>query len=304
MSTSVPSTKTLDHIVHLTPPGSVESVSKQFTDLGFTVIPGGTHADGLTANALVVLSDHIYLELISFTHSISHYPPGSPIRKQRESHAWANKEPGWIDFAFLGNGVAQPGTESQRISDAINNRGKEENTGVVYESEVPGGRTRPDGQILKWVITAVSKDLSKCKRGTWPFFCGDVTPRQLRVPTEPPANMRHPSTALGIAYIRVLSSSDALNQLAKELTSIVGAPPISSSDGEVVWKLDAVQAGTTPSPKLILSVPSTDDAEGVHYISNNLAGIHEVGFYVEDRQRNGRGNTPYGRLVWVYSGDD
>ena len=34
-----PSTKALDHIVHLTPPGTVEEASRQFKDLGFTYAP-------------------------------------------------------------------------------------------------------------------------------------------------------------------------------------------------------------------------------------------------------------------------
>ena len=32
---SMPSTKTLDHIVHLTPPGTVDRAMQQFKDLGF-----------------------------------------------------------------------------------------------------------------------------------------------------------------------------------------------------------------------------------------------------------------------------
>ena len=34
----MPSTKTLDHIVHLTPPRSVHHVSQQFRDLGFKCV--------------------------------------------------------------------------------------------------------------------------------------------------------------------------------------------------------------------------------------------------------------------------
>jgi hypothetical protein len=67
-----PSTRTLDHIVHLTPPGTFRDTADQFRELGFKfrveifvtisnplivpprVISGGTHANGLTANSLVV----------------------------------------------------------------------------------------------------------------------------------------------------------------------------------------------------------------------------------------------------------
>ena len=68
---SSPSTKTFDHIVHLTSPGSIHDTAEQFRQLGFksvrsllnifaplmlpiSVIDGGTHASGLTANSLIV----------------------------------------------------------------------------------------------------------------------------------------------------------------------------------------------------------------------------------------------------------
>lgn len=48
-----------------------------------------------------------------------------------------------------------------------------------YERSVSGGRTRPDGEVLKWRITAPT--VEKHGRGLLPFFCGDVTDRSLRV---------------------------------------------------------------------------------------------------------------------------
>ena len=71
-----PSTRTLDHIVHLTPPGTFRETAEQFRQLGFKfssilrhhidplissirVISGGTHADGLTANSLIVRSSSL-----------------------------------------------------------------------------------------------------------------------------------------------------------------------------------------------------------------------------------------------------
>ena len=119
-----------------------------------------------------MFADGVYLELISFTHPVSHYPPGSPARVKRDSNPWASRSPGWIDFAFLGNG-----SRSESIAHVINQRGREEGSGVRYEAEQDGGRTRPDGKVLKWLISAPQVE----KRGVLPFFCGDVTPRSLRV---------------------------------------------------------------------------------------------------------------------------
>lgn len=119
-----------------------------------------------------MLADGVYLELLSFTHPPSYYPLGTPEREARDAHAWASKSPGWIDFAFLGNGSLET-----RISDIINARAKLDGSGASYNFEVAGGRERPDGKVLKWVISAPQQK----DRGTLPFFCGDVTPREWRV---------------------------------------------------------------------------------------------------------------------------
>ena len=154
----------------------------------------------LTRRSLLqVLKEGTYIELISFTHPVSYYPPGSAERTAREAHRWAKESPGWIDYAFLGNGENEVG---RRVSDAVNKRwwaanagsgsgdrgggleGRDEEQGregrkeALYLEETKGGRVRPDGQVLRWLITApASEDVL----GVLPFFCGDVTPRRLRV---------------------------------------------------------------------------------------------------------------------------
>lgn len=49
---------------------------------------------------------------------------------------------------------------------------------MEYLPEMKGGRERPDGKVLEWVISGPGP---KLERGTVPFFCGDVTPRHWRV---------------------------------------------------------------------------------------------------------------------------
>lgn len=125
-----------------------------------------------------VLKEGTYIELISFTHPVSYYPIGSPERAKRESHRWAKAPLGWIDYAFLGNGSLEPGN---RISDVINARASEDGSGATYLAEQEGGRVRPDGEVLKWVISAPKPPSAGDEVGVLPFFCGDVTPRSLRV---------------------------------------------------------------------------------------------------------------------------
>lgn len=315
-----PSTKILDHIVHLTPPGTVELASQQFRDLGLNVIPGGAHTGGLTANALVILATGSYLELISFTHPASHYPPSSPDRQKRDANPWSHKHPGWIDYAFLG--ASDPDVPIARI---INERARLDGSGVEYEPEVTGGRVREDGKTMKWMITAPSEER---RRGTLPFFCGDVTPREWRVsirgvedapldylrrrirfdmltlypkpsqvPIDPPSNSKHPSGVLGIAHVRILVLAESLDAQSAQLTSVVGDPPVEHSSSGYTWSLETPHSGLgVLKPRLILSVPVDEEEEG--YLAERGPGIYEIAFWVGPEGKEGTSATPYGKIVW------
>ena len=126
---------------------------------------------------------------------MDYYPPGSAERTARETHAWASKVPGWIDYAFLGFGTSNPPAPASspshdnvvggevgvdvELADLINERAASQGASTRYEKSVSGGRERTDGKVLKWRITAPDKD--RHGRGVLPFFCGDVTGRELRV---------------------------------------------------------------------------------------------------------------------------
>ncbi|CAK5279206.1 unnamed protein product [Mycena citricolor] len=261
--------KTLDHIVHLSPPGTVHENAAQWRELGFNVIEGGVHADGLTENTLVILSDHIYFELIAFTKPVDAYPPGSPIRKAREEHKWASCPPGWIDYAFLGNGsLVPPG----RISDVINSRAGGEK---LYVDEVPGGRTRPDGQVLKWVISSAAK-----KASLLPFFCGDVTDRALRVSTYQTGEQYAAAIgAQGIAHILLLTDSEpGFWQALKEISAVVDSQPQTGHATKATWTLANPSAQGKRAPSLILA-------------------LSEVGLWVAEGEKAGTIWPPYARIV-------
>ncbi|KAM5542788.1 hypothetical protein V8D89_003749 [Ganoderma adspersum] len=274
------STRILDHIVHLTPPGTLEEAVSAFKNLGFTVSPGGTHAGGKTANALVVFGDGTYLELIHFTSP----PP------QDDPNPWAHKQPGWIDFAFLGNG----GIPS--IAETINSRADADRSGVHYAAEVRGGRTREDGKVLEWLISAAPGE----ERGQLPFFCGDLTPRDWRVPLEPRTNVRHDNTAQGVAHVKLLVSLEDLAATTKKLTSVLGISPFSSAPDEVVWYLDLQPSRPDPASSIpVLRLRAAEGEEETEYVRTHGPGIYEVAFIVSDPSQERGTRTPYGRVVWV-----
>ncbi|KAI9059784.1 hypothetical protein FKP32DRAFT_1579320 [Trametes sanguinea] len=287
MTTKGVSTRILDHIVHLTPPGTLEESVDAFRKLGFTVTPGGTHADGQTANALVVFADGTYLELLHFTR-----PPPPSVAAQ---HPWARKQPGWIDYAFLGNA----GTPS--VAETINRRAGADGSGVRYAPEVRGGRKRADdGRVLEWLITAPEGDGAGV-RGRLPFFCGDVTPRDWRVPLEPRSNTEHANTAQRVAYVKLLAPPDDIAAYAKELTSVLGVSPVDSSASQVVWELELQPSHDAAhrTPTLVLSAAGDENEE--RYVRERGAGIYELGVAVTDAERGGVKHTPFGRIVWEVS---
>ncbi|KAI9507130.1 glyoxalase-like domain-containing protein [Russula earlei] len=290
------STRTLDHIVHLTPPGTFHETAEQFRQLGFNVVAGGTHVDGLTANSLIIMPDGAYLELLSFTHPEAHYPPSSPSRDARCRQQWANKASGWVAFAFLGAPRATP-----PLSALLNERLRDEGSNTRYAPEVAGGRRRLDGREVQWEITPPARWAEKEGGTRLPFFCGDVTPRELRVPTQPPSNSKHPNGALGIAHLRVLAPPSVFAGAAAELTAIVGEEPIDVSSNELVWLLD-LPGQVTPKrhPQLVLCEPDVEDEGEMRFAQTHGAGLFEVGVRVDESDgKQGWSDTPFGRVAWV-----
>ena len=84
----------IDHVVILV--SDLEAAIADYTALGFTVMPGGTHTGGATHNALVVFEDDTYLELIAFL-------------REAPEHPWWRHQPageGLVDFALLPTAIA------------------------------------------------------------------------------------------------------------------------------------------------------------------------------------------------------
>jgi hypothetical protein len=188
----------LDHIVILLPESATPEALLEHAEpfkKWFTILPGGFHTDRKTQNVLVSLADGVYLELIAFTSS----PPS-------KDHRWGQRKPtNIVDFAFLGHPEA----------------GKH-----AYHDGVSGGRGE-----CKWVVTPPKNEWGV---GRVPFWCEDVTPRELRVPkpTEQPSGVK------AIKKITILVDSNQQHQRLTELyKEIIGTEELkveTLSGGEVI----------------------------------------------------------------------
>lgn len=188
----------IDHVVILV--HNLAVATEDYTELGFTVTPGGTHTDGTTENALVAFADGSYFELIVFMRAAP-------------DHQWwrhvAHGE-GLIDWALLPSDItADIAAASAR--------------GLAYSGPTPGGRLRPDGQELRWQTgRPATPDL--------PFLCADLTPRALRVPGG--AARTHANGMLGIAQITVAVADLAASSARYQ--ALLGSAPLDAESGDQV----------------------------------------------------------------------
>jgi len=188
----------LDHIVI-----AVADLDKAFADysaLGFTVIRGGEHANGITHNVLVVFQDGAYLELIGWK---------KPEPGNRWSDIFHSHGEGFVDHALLPDDIVGIVSRAQA-------------RGLDIADPIPGGRNRPDGERLEW-------QTARSPRPDVPFLCGDVTPRAGRV--QEGEVRKHPNGAAGVASL-TLAVND-VDVSAKRYAALLGSDVPGAEEGIV-----------------------------------------------------------------------
>lgn len=160
----------LDHVViafH-----DLERAIADWKAQGYTVVRGGRHPGRTSHNALVAFEDGAYVELIAWAE---------PGPAERWYNVLTKHGEGLMDFALLPESVPRAIDEAKA-------------RGLHLDGPVDGGRVRPDGTQLRWqTARQATFDL--------PFLCGDITPRELRVPAGDAR--KHANGASGIAKVTV-----------------------------------------------------------------------------------------------------
>jgi catechol 2,3-dioxygenase-like lactoylglutathione lyase family enzyme len=213
----------LDHVVIIV--ADLARAMEDYTSLGFTVLPGGTHEANPTHNALIVFEDGAYIEIIALRTK-------DEARMSDRLRKWDQTGPGLVDFALLPNDI-----------EADIARARER--GLSIEDAQPGGRLRPDGQQIVWKT-------ANLKGAGLPFFCADVTPRSLRVP-EGEAR-QHPNRVTGVADITV-ATADLASSTTQYRALLDLEPQPSPSNDALGARLARFDLGQTT---IILAQPVTD----------------------------------------------
>lgn len=210
----------IDHIVISV--NDVNAAIETYRQRGFNAFYGGKHASGLTHNGLVVFDDGSYLELIGLVE------PEKADEGEFYDLVRADKSEGYTGFAL--------------ISDALEADIARMRAAGINASDIKAGsRTRTDGEVLKWKMSALDE-------GRNPFVITDETPRILRVPAEGD-NINHLNTAQGVADVRILVED--FEEAIKRYTAIVGMSPLVQDDNAIF----ALASGT------ITLTTADDDAE-------------------------------------------
>ena len=183
----------IDHIVIIS--DDLDTAIENARKAGFTVVPGGTHGDGNTHNALIGFADGSYIELIAPTE-----------QGRTAEHRWFQRlrnGGGMVDFCLLGDDL------SKEIA-GVRARG------IEYPEPFAMERAKPDGTRIGWKLSTPPGQVGE--KG-WPFMIEDTTPRNLRVPQEP-EQITHANGATGVAGMTLLVRD--LEISAKEYAAILG----------------------------------------------------------------------------------
>lgn len=180
-------------------------------------------------NKLIVFADGTYLELFNWFDK----PPDEDAKNQ-PMRVWARKEPGLIDFALS----LRPGSTIESHFDArvarLETAGGDGGLGVTYTPPEAGGRMRKDGVEVKWKVSrpefrrsvnTPDQSLFPNGRIDAPFFCYDVTSRDVRVPFDDKEKTSHPCGAFRVAAVEILVPKVQIGAYAKLYSSILGLPP-------------------------------------------------------------------------------
>ncbi|MFN8587172.1 MAG: VOC family protein [Candidatus Eisenbacteria bacterium] len=217
-----------DHALITVP--SLADACMDFAASGFTVTAGGRHEGTPTENALVVLEDGTYLELLALREPAMR----DELRARR---TWRDVDPLGRRFlaAFLGPyGVADCVFRTSGLERYVSTA---KLRGVPVDGPFAMGRERPDGVRLAWKLALpLSREL--------PFLIEDVTPVERRIP-EAPDRRLHANGARTVDAVEIaVGDLDAALELWRQWLELASIRRVGD---EAVVEVGALRVHMRPS---------------------------------------------------------
>ena len=121
-----------------------------------------------------------------------------------------------------------PPSTAQSLHNGVVSRLKDDQNGqeldISYTLPEAGGRVKPDGTQVRWESSRPVSSKS-ANRTDFPFFCHDITPRNVRVPFEDDTKTKHPCGAVSISSVQMLIPESEISKFAELYGRVLGVPP-------------------------------------------------------------------------------
>ena len=206
----------LDHAVIAV--ADLDTAIQDYRGLGFTVVPGGVHANRATHNALIPFANGTYLELLAATGE-------RPVPGRLDFSRLLDRGEGLVGFALRTEHIE---AETARLRTA----------GFAVGEIIPGERRRQDGTLVQWKLALLDD-------GFVPFLIQDVTPQDRRIPTDP-ALTTHANNATGLIGVEIAARD--LPQAQARYVRLWGVSALIGEVGDATVGDVMLRAGDTDAP--------------------------------------------------------
>lgn len=253
----------IDHVVIVVE--NLAKASADFTKLGFTVLPGGTHAGDFDHNALVPLADGSYLELYSPVQAGTMLQLQT-LKKQSKLSLFTKNlnaiKARFIDHIASGEGLADfaistPNLDLQQEIKTLQQQG------LIFNGPILMERTNPNGQKIIWNVAVP-------KTNNLPFLIADETPRAWRLGTTKPLLEQNGVT--GIASITI-----AVPNLSKSIIEY-----------ETLLNLKPVKASHSLLPNMKTAVFKLANGSIILVQTNKNSGPYQLTLYTTNKSNVGK----------------
>lgn len=204
---------------------------------------------------------------------------------------WGKKKPGLIDFA-LSSITSTAESYVGSVNTRLKGRGGDGGLGVTYGPPTAGGRTRKDGVQVHWKVSRPefsnstdTPDNSFFPGGRLdsPFFCHDVTERNVRVPFDNPEKTSHPCGATGISAIEVLVPESKFDSYVKLYSNVLHSAPVHEHGVKLDLGLPVGEKGRSA-----LRIFPAVDREHERWLRERGIGIFGLALHTEGRDGHGK----------------